>query len=145
MFMAKDANQVEPAMSGEPKRKRSNWPMWGGIAAAILAVVAVTAWFVMRPAVNILPPVMPTPTPVNTSVAVITPTPFAGAATFIPVASTVITGPHVLGITAGVGMGRGEIAGAAQIAVTFSDEMDQGSAQSAFGLSPSVGGDFRWQ
>lgn len=141
----------------EPKRGKSNAPMWTGVTAALVAVVAVVVvWAITRPAGGNITPT-PTSTAIaqatdtqmaNTPVAQITPvaqTPFAGAATFTPVAGTVITGPHVLGITAGVGMPRGDIAGPAQIAVTFSDEMDRPAAQSAFALAPAAGGDFNWR
>ena len=117
--------------------------MLGGIGVALLAIIAVTVWYVSRPGST--NPVTPTPTPIATNVALISPTPLAGAATFTPVAGTVITGPHVLGITAGVGMSRGTIAGAAPIAVTFSDDMDQASAQAAFALAPQAQGNFKWQ
>ena len=77
-----------------------------------------------------------------------TPTIVAGAATFTPVASQGQAGttgkPRVLGITAGVGMRSGDIAGAAPLAVTFSEAMDQASAQSAFLLRPQVPGKFAW-
>jgi uncharacterized protein YfaS (alpha-2-macroglobulin family) len=39
---------------------------------------------------------------------------------------------------------HGDIAGLAPIAVTFSEPMDQPAAQSAFSLSPSASGDFKW-
>ncbi|MDQ3929059.1 MAG: Ig-like domain-containing protein, partial [Chloroflexota bacterium] len=77
-----------------------------------------------------------------------TPTLIAGAATFTPVARQGQNGttgkPRVLGITAGVGMRSGDISGAAPLAVTFSEAMDQVSAQSAFLLSPQVQGKFNW-
>ena len=147
--MATNSNPTpsQPSPDGESRSKGSNLQMWGGIAVALLAIAAVTVWFVTRSG-GVTPPLGPTPTPVATNVAVVTPvpaTPLAGAATFTPAAGTVITGPHVLGITAGVGMNRGEIAGAAPIAVTFSDDMDPASAQAAFALSPQAQGDFKWQ
>jgi hypothetical protein len=77
-----------------------------------------------------------------------TPTLIAGAATFTPVAGQGQNGttgrPRVLGITAGVGLRSGDIAGAAPLAVTFSEAMDQASVQSAFLLSPQVPGKFAW-
>jgi uncharacterized protein YfaS (alpha-2-macroglobulin family) len=125
----------------------SNWPIWGGLGAALIVIVAVAAWFATRPKdPNDFPP-RPTPTvtavPPTVVVVVPTQTPVAGIATFTPVAGANITGPHVLGITAGVGM-HGDIAGTAPIAVTFSDPMDQPAAQAAFSLYPSVPGDFKW-
>jgi hypothetical protein len=51
----------------------------------------------------------------------------------------------VLGITAGVGIRPNDIAGAAPIAVTFSEAMNQGSAQSAFTLRPEASGTFKWR
>ena len=38
----------QPSPDGEPQPKGSNLPMWGGIAAALLAIAAVTVWFVTR-------------------------------------------------------------------------------------------------
>lgn len=75
----------------------------------------------------------------------VSPTPLAGAATFTPVVGQNINGPHVVGITAGVGMRAGDIAGIAPIAVSFSEAMNQQSAQAAFSLSPAVTGDYQWQ
>ncbi|MDQ3929895.1 MAG: Ig-like domain-containing protein, partial [Chloroflexota bacterium] len=93
----------------------------------------------------------PTPLPMEPTAVVqveSTPTLIAGAATFTPVAGQGQGGsngkPRVLGITAGVGMRSGDIAGAAPLAVTFSEAMDQASVQSAFLLSPQVPGKFAW-
>jgi uncharacterized protein YfaS (alpha-2-macroglobulin family) len=125
----------------------SNWPVWGGLAAALIVIVGVAAWLGLRPKdPNNFPPTStPTVTVVPPTVVVVVPTqtPVAGIATFTPVAGANVSGPHVLGITAGVGM-HGDIAGAAPIAVTFSDPMDQTAAQAAFSLSPAVAGDFKW-
>ena len=68
-----------------------------------------------------------------------------GAATFTPEPGLVIAGPHVLGLTAGVGMRAGDISGAAPLAVTFSEPMDQQSAQAAFSLNPAAPGSYAWQ
>ncbi|HEX8598590.1 MAG TPA: Ig-like domain-containing protein [Chloroflexia bacterium] len=88
------------------------------------------------------------PTVVGNAQVESTPTLIAGAATFTPVTGQGQNGsaarPRVLGITAGVGMRSGDIAGAAPLAVTFSEAMDQASAQSAFLLSPHVPGKFAW-
>ncbi|HEY0071784.1 MAG TPA: Ig-like domain-containing protein, partial [Chloroflexia bacterium] len=95
----------------------------------------------------------PTPQPIEpTAVGNVqvesTPTIIAGAATFTPIPGQGQTvgdsKPRVLGITAGVGMRSGDIAGAAPLAVTFSEAMDQASAQSAFLLKPQVPGKFAW-
>ena len=57
-------------------------------------------------------------------------------------------GPHVSGITAGVGMAGYDLAGAVPIAVSFSTAMDHNAAQTAFGLADasgkSVPGAFAW-
>lgn len=151
--MAMDPNTPATIQPPQPdKPKSSTVPMLVGLGGALLAVLAVTIWAITRPGL-VNDPTKVTQTPValvtstSTSVAqvILTPTPFEGAATFTPVASSVITGPHVLGITAGVGMSRGDIAGPAQIAILFSDEMDEESAQSAVSLKPAVQGDFKWQ
>ncbi|MEO8286656.1 MAG: Ig-like domain-containing protein [Chloroflexota bacterium] len=146
--MAEDMRDTAPLRDKGPNAPRnSNLPMWGGLIAAIVVIVAVTSWYLTRSNgdPNDFPP-RPTGTPaLSTPVDAPTITPLAGAATFTPVAGTVITGPHVLGITAGVGMRRGDVAGAAPIAVTFSEEMDQPAAQAAFSLAPTVNGDFKWQ
>ncbi|HVG01169.1 MAG TPA: Ig-like domain-containing protein, partial [Chloroflexia bacterium] len=99
------------------------------------------------------PDTSPTPRPTETTgttdaLVESTPTIVAGAATFTPVAGqgpgATDSKPRVLGITAGVGMRSGDIAGAAPLAVTFSEAMDQASAQSAFLLRPQVQGKFAW-
>ncbi len=57
-------------------------------------------------------------------------------------------GPHVSGITAGVGMAGYDLAGAVPIAVSFSTAMDHNAAQSAFALADAAGkavpGAFAW-
>ncbi len=141
------ANPTQPSDGEKPEA--SNLPMLVGLGTALVAIIAVTIWAITRQAnpgiVEPEPFLTPTPGVTATNVAQLSPTPFAGAATFTPEASSVISGPHVLGITAGVGMSRGDIAGPAQIAVLFSDDMDQASAQSAFSVEPAVQGDFKWQ
>lgn len=54
-------------------------------------------------------------------------------------------GPHVKGITAGVGMRPGEIEGQVPVAVSFSEAMNQASAQSAFSIAPYAAGTFKWK
>ncbi|HKP52311.1 MAG TPA: Ig-like domain-containing protein [Chloroflexia bacterium] len=54
-------------------------------------------------------------------------------------------GPHVKGITAGVGMRPGEIEGPVPVAVSFSEAMNQSSAQSAFSIAPYISGTFKWK
>jgi hypothetical protein len=138
------ANTLQPPQPDKPKS--STLPMLVGLGTALAAVFAITIWAITRPSVIIdYDPVTPVPTGTAIVQAVNTPTPFTGAATFTPIASSVISGPHVLGITAGVGMSKGDIAGPAQIAVLFSEAMDEASTQSAFSLLPAVQGDFKWQ
>lgn len=136
-------NVLQPPQPDKPKS--STIPMLAGLGTALAAIFAITIWAITRPMDSV--PTTPTPTPTGTTVVQVvnTPTPFTGAATFTPIASSVISGPHVLGITAGVGMSKGDIAGPAQIAVLFSEAMDEASAQSAFSLLPAVQGDFKWQ
>lgn len=77
-----------------------------------------------------------------------TPTLIPGGATFTPAPDMSPNAggkPRVLGITAGVGMRVGDVAGTAPLAVTFSDAMDQASAQAAFGLNPAATGNFAWK
>ncbi len=137
--MANNTPESAPSPDRQAKssgsKPGSNWPIWGGLGAAVVAIFAVAVWAFWPKGVNGLPPVTPTPTPVLPTVVVVVPsqTPLAGVATFTPVAGTIITGPHVLGITAGVGM-HGDIAGVAPIAVTFSDS--NGSARRASRLLP---------
>ena len=45
----------------------------------------------------------------------------------------------------GVGMRSGDVAGPVPVAVSFSEAMDEASAQSAFSISPSADGSFKWQ
>jgi uncharacterized protein YfaS (alpha-2-macroglobulin family) len=54
-------------------------------------------------------------------------------------------GPHVKGITAGVGMRPGEIEGPVPVAVSFSEAMNQSSVQSAFSIFPNAAGTFKWK
>ncbi|HEX9987183.1 MAG TPA: Ig-like domain-containing protein [Chloroflexia bacterium] len=124
----------QPKTSASPDRRLI---ALAGIAA--LLVLALVAW---RISANSPSGGKGTSSP--TAIAEITPTPFAGAATFTPV-STGVGGPRVVGITAGVGMRAGDVAGIAPIAVTFSEAMDKSSAQSAFEVVPAVSGDFKWQ
>lgn len=140
-----NSNSLQPPQPDKPKS--STVPMLVGLSSALLAVIAVTIWAITRPGAPITVTPTPTPNPTSTNIVKVinTPTPFAGAATFTPVASSVISGPHVLGITAGVGMSKGDIAGPAQIAILFSDEMDQASAQAAVSFKPAVQGNFNWQ
>ncbi len=57
-------------------------------------------------------------------------------------------GPHVSGITAGVGMAGYDLAGAVPVAVSFSTAMDHNAAQAAFALADGAGkavpGAFAW-
>jgi uncharacterized protein YfaS (alpha-2-macroglobulin family) len=119
-----------------------------GAIVALVAVVGLVAWGV-SPVSPFAPKGVPTPAAAPTPVArPATNTPglvLMGAATFTSVPGRVVSGPHVLGITAGVGMRAGEIAGAAPIAVSFSDDMDHTAAQSAFAVQPATTGEFRWQ
>jgi hypothetical protein len=132
-----------------PARNR-NPLLWVGGALAVL-LVGVIIWGIsplspFQPGATPTPTVQP-PTPVpptGTPVVDVPPTPVVGAATFTPEPGQGVSGPQVLGITAGVGMRPGQIAGAAPIAVTFSEAMDQASAQAAFTLAPAVQGAFQW-
>ncbi|HUS15746.1 MAG TPA: Ig-like domain-containing protein, partial [Chloroflexia bacterium] len=144
--------------SPPPKEPRNRLLWLGGLLGILLLVVVV--WvarpappndFPPRPTATPPPTVAPHPTstPEGAAPALApdedTPTPVSGAATFTPEPGHSVAGPHVLGITAGVGMRAGQVAGVAPIAVTFSEAMDQGSAQAAFALQPAVPGAFTWQ
>ncbi|HMA35603.1 MAG TPA: Ig-like domain-containing protein [Chloroflexia bacterium] len=150
--------------AGSPPRRSS--PPWTGlilvaglVAVLVLGISALTASGGQSgpppgtPTATIAgptaaPPTVPPPTttpPAPPPPDASTATPLAGAATFTPEPRQVIHGPHVLGITAGVGMRAGDIAGLAPIAVTFSEAMDHPSAQTAFVLQPAAPGDFTWQ
>src|SRR3954471_3921077 len=137
------------ASAPEPARPPNRRPLLVG-AVLVLALLGLGIWrFGFTPGPP--PPPTPGPQPTNTPTGVVlvptptvappvveqdTPTPLAGAATFTPVPGQAVTGPRILGITAGVGMRAGDVAGAAPIAVTFSEAMDKQSAQSAFAIQP---------
>jgi uncharacterized protein YfaS (alpha-2-macroglobulin family) len=126
--------------SNQPRASASLNPRVIALASiGALLVLALVAW-----GISANSPFGGKGNPSPTALAEITPTPFAGAATFTPV-STGVGGPRVVGITAGVGMRSGDVAGIAPIAVTFSEAMDKSSAQSAFEVVPAVSGDFKWQ
>ena len=134
-----------PAPAPPPAPARGRRAVWLGAAVTVLVLGALIWRFA-----PLTPGPAPTPTPGvptarPTAVLQDTPTPLAGAATFTPVPGTAGAGPQVLGITAGVGMRAGDVAGAASIAVTFSEAMDPASAQAAFALQPAVAGTFHWQ
>src|SRR5688572_9860530 len=123
----------------ESNSRRNGVIVLVGLLALAVAVVGVTVMMLN----SSQPPVVPGATPTATASALPVPTDTA-VPTFTPGATT-LSGPHVRGITAGVGMRSGEVSGPVPVAVTFSEAMDEASAQSAFSISPAADGSFKWQ
>ncbi|MGI8586169.1 MAG: Ig-like domain-containing protein [Chloroflexia bacterium] len=147
--MIEDTNATTPQTPQPPPAIRNRaLPIWGG-GLLVVTLVGLLAWGVVGSTGGRTPTPGPTAQPTSpaspTTQAADTPTILPGAATFTPVPGHAVTGPHVLGITAGVGMREGDVAGAVPIAVTFSDKMDTAAAQAAFGLQPAAPGAFSWQ
>lgn len=107
--MTEDTNTTTPQMPQPPPPATRNraLPIWGG-GLLVVALVGLLAWGVAGNTHGGTPTPGPTAQPTSpaspTTQAADTPTILPGAATFTPVPGHAVTGPHVLGITAGVGM-----------------------------------------
>ena len=153
-----DSPQVPPS---PPPRNRRTLALLGAVLVVILAGAGIFS-LVQTP----VPPVPPTLTASPIGSATVAPPAPTGVISrpdlptrdpsrpTPPAVPTVLysytggNGPHISGITAGVGMTGYDLAGAVPVAVSFSSAMDHPTTQNAFALTDAAGktvpGAFAW-